>query len=104
MPEIEFSPGIRSLTKKSTFPSLANLSIANTSSTTTFSNKIWSKFMDEYECFDLDLEDNERPMWLATTNVKIKLERCIRNLKTELNTIPSCAGRLESGQLVHPRV
>ena len=130
LPEIGFSPGISTLTKNSTNTSPVKLSIANTSSTTTISNDIWSKFMDEYKSFDMDLKDNERSMWLATMNVKIKLaenldksinastsskkftklgtkdifERWSRNLKTELNTIPLCAGRLETGPLVHPRV
>ena len=77
--------------------------------------------MDEDQSFDLDLEVNERSLWLATMNVRIKLaenldksnnastsskkftklgtknifERWSRNLKTELNTISLCAGRLE---------
>ena len=72
--------------------------------------------MDEYKSYDVDLEDNQRSMWLATINVKIKLaenldksinasmsskkftklgtkgifKRWGRNLKTELTTILLC--------------
>ena len=45
LPDIGFSPGISTLTKNSTFPSPVMLSIAKTSSTTTISNDIWSKFV-----------------------------------------------------------
>ena len=71
-PEIEFSPEIYSLTKNSTFISPVNLSLANTSPTTTISVDVRPKLMNEFKSYDMDLKDNEQSMWLATMNVKIK--------------------------------
>ena len=73
LPEIGFSSGISTLTKNTTFTSPVKLTIVNTSSTTTISNDILCKFMDEYKSFNIDLKENERSMWLANMNVKLKL-------------------------------
>ena len=57
LPVIGFSPGFSPLTKNASFTSPAKLCIANTSSTSTITNKIWSKFMDQYKSYDVTTND-----------------------------------------------
>ena len=124
------SPSMRAMTTSDITQTPSKASIVTTSSMVNTSNDQWENFADEFESYDICLNENDRRKWQATLNVKIEMaknldksinsytgskkfpkygskdvfEKWSRNLTTELNTIPLCAGRLESGALENPRV
>ena len=118
------------LTNSNTIQTTLKVSQATSSSKIDTSDDDWAKFADEYDLYGISVNDNCWRKWRAMIKVKIEpaknLDKSInsytgsnkfckywmddvfewlsRNLKTEVNTIPLCAGRLESGAVKIPRI
>ena len=115
--------------EKSCFPSAEKPTNAQSLSCIDSSYDHWSQFENKHQNMDTYLNSNSRAKWQIMMIVKSELaknldkrinsytgwrtfqklsindsfEKWFRNLKTDLNTIPSCQGRLEKCPLQHPR-
>ena len=67
------------LTNSNTIQTTSKVSQATSSSKINTSDDDWAKFADEYDSYDISLDDNSRRKWRATMNVNVELAKiCIR--------------------------
>ena len=71
------------LTNSNTIQAISKVSVSTSSSKIDTSDDDWEKFADEYDSFDISLNDNSRRMWQATMNVKTELAK---NLDKSINS------------------